>query len=165
MNNVDDDVNGDAAAGGLGLDEAELVLGPVGQHDPGPLVLRVAGMGLVEHGCDHVRGVLADGPGQPLGQRFRSWPGLSRAVPAAGRGDQVVRPAFRRLGVVDGDQGGHPLPVRFLPADSRVRILPSFAAAFAAAARSAPGRITMPLQSADMTSSVPGVHGSGTRAA
>ena len=34
---------------------------------------------------------------------------------AAGRGDHVVRPAFRRLGVVDGDQAGHPLPVRLLP--------------------------------------------------
>jgi hypothetical protein len=36
---------------------------------------------------------------------------------------------------------------------------------FAAAARSAPERITMPLQSADMISSVPGVHGCGIRAA
>jgi hypothetical protein len=53
----------------------------------------------------------------------------------------------------------------FSPAVSRVRIFPGFAAAFAVAARSAPGRITMPLQSADSTTSMPGGHGSGTRAA
>lgn len=39
---VDDHVNGDVAAGGLGADETELVLGPVDQDDPGPQVLRVA---------------------------------------------------------------------------------------------------------------------------
>ena len=53
----------------------------------------------------------------------------------------------------------------FSPAASRVRIFPAFAAALAVAARSAAGRITMPLQPADMTSSVAGVHGSGGRAA
>jgi hypothetical protein len=53
----------------------------------------------------------------------------------------------------------------FSPAVSRVRIFSSRAAALAVAARSAPGRITMPLQSADRTTSVYGVHGSGTRAA
>ena len=42
---------------------------------------RVAGLGLVERGGDHVRGVLADGPGQPLGQGLR--PGPERA--GAGR--------------------------------------------------------------------------------
>ena len=47
----------------------------------------------------------------------------------------------------------------------RVRIFPSFAAAFAVAARSASALITMPLQSADRTSSDCGVHGSGIREA
>ena len=53
----------------------------------------------------------------------------------------------------------------FSPADRRVRIFPSFAAAFAVAARSASALITMPLQSADRTSSDCGVHGSGIREA
>jgi hypothetical protein len=53
----------------------------------------------------------------------------------------------------------------FSPDASRVRIFPSFAAAFAVAARSASGRIAMPLQSACMISSTCGVHGSGIRAA
>ena len=109
------DVDGDAAAGGLGADEAQLVVGAVDEDDPGPQVLRVAGPGLVERGGDHVRGVLADGPGQPLGPGLRPGPERAGAVPAAGRGDHVVRAAFRGLGVVDGDQGGHPLAVRLLP--------------------------------------------------
>jgi hypothetical protein len=53
----------------------------------------------------------------------------------------------------------------FSPDASRVRIFPSFAAAFAVAARSAPGRITTPLPSDDRTTSTDGVHGSGIRAA
>jgi hypothetical protein len=53
----------------------------------------------------------------------------------------------------------------FSPADSLVRIFPSFAAALAVAARSAPGRITMPLQSAERTTRADAVHGSGMRAA
>jgi hypothetical protein len=36
-------------------------------------------------------------------------------VPAAGRGDDVVRAARGRLGIVDAGQGGHPLAVGFLP--------------------------------------------------
>ena len=36
-------------------------------------------------------------------------------MPAAGRGDHVVRAARGRLGVVDACQGGHPLSVRLLP--------------------------------------------------
>ena len=53
----------------------------------------------------------------------------------------------------------------FSPATSRVRILPWRAAALAVAGRSAPGRITTPLLSAEITSSVLAVHGTGTRAA
>jgi hypothetical protein len=50
-------------------------------------------------------------PGGTIGHVF----GIVTDPAAAGRGDHVVRPAFRRLGVVDGDQAGHPLPVRLLP--------------------------------------------------
>jgi hypothetical protein len=53
----------------------------------------------------------------------------------------------------------------FSPAASRVRIRPWRAAALAVAGRSAPGRITIPLASAEITSSVEAVHGTGTRAA
>ena len=49
--------------------------------------------------------------------------------------------------------------------EDRVHLLPWRAAALAAAARSAPGRITIPLASAEITSSVEAVQGSGMRAA
>ena len=146
MDQVDDDVDLRAAAGGLSADEVQLVLGPVDEDDPGPRVERVAGPGLVERGGDHVGGVLADGPGQPPGPGLRAGPERAGAVAAAGRGDHVVRAAPGWLGVVDGDQGGHSLAVRLLPGPSLPGAhLPSFAAAFAVAARSAPGRITTPL--------------------
>jgi hypothetical protein len=58
MDQVNDDVDGDAASGGFGADQAELVLGAVDQDHPGPLVLPVAGVGLVERGGDHVCGVV-----------------------------------------------------------------------------------------------------------
>ena len=74
---VDDDVDGDAAAGGLGVDQGELVLGAVDEDDPGPQAAGVAGTGLAERGGDHVRGVLADGPGQPLGQGLRPGPEIA----------------------------------------------------------------------------------------
>ena len=60
-------------------------------------------------------GAAPDRPGQPLGPGLRPGPGRAGAAPAAGRGDDVVRAAPGRLGVVDGDQGGHSLAVRFLP--------------------------------------------------
>ena len=40
-----DYVDDDGAAGGLGADEAQLVLGAVDEDDPGPQVERVAGLG------------------------------------------------------------------------------------------------------------------------
>jgi hypothetical protein len=56
------------------------------------------------------------------------------------------------------------LRLGFSPAVSRVRTLPWRAAAFAVAGRSAPGRITIALLPAEMTSSVFAVHGTGMRA-
>ncbi|MGH3283646.1 MAG: hypothetical protein ACRDPD_02985 [Streptosporangiaceae bacterium] len=134
MNYVDNDVNRDAAAGGLCPDEAELVLGPIDQDDPGPQVSGVARPGLVDHGDDDLGEGFADRPGQPRAPGLRPGAELAGAVPSAGRGEHVVRAALRRHGVVDGGQHGHPLAVRFFPADSRVRIFPSFAA-FAVAAQ------------------------------
>jgi len=57
---VDDGVDGDAAAGGLGADQVQLVLGPVDEDDPGPQVSGVAGLGLAERGGDHLGGVAPD---------------------------------------------------------------------------------------------------------
>ena len=57
------------------------------------------------------------------------------------------------------------LRLGFSPGVSRVRIRLWRAAALAVAGRSAWGRITIPLASAEITSSVEAVHGTGTRAA
>jgi hypothetical protein len=54
VDEVDQDADCDAAAGGLGADQAELVLGPVDQDHPRPPAGRVAGFGLVERGGDHL---------------------------------------------------------------------------------------------------------------
>ena len=85
---VDNDVDRDAAAGGLGADQAELVLGPVDQDEPGPLVAGVAGLGLVVHGRDHLRGDVADGSGQPFGQGLR--PGPERRAPCRPPGGAIT---------------------------------------------------------------------------
>ena len=53
----------------------------------------------------------------------------------------------------------------FSPETSRVRILLCRAAVLAVFGRSAPGRITIPLASAEITSSVEAVHGTGMRPA
>jgi len=74
VHQVDEDVDRDAAAGGLGADQAELVLGTVDQDHPGPLVARVAGFGLAERGGDHIGWVVPDRPGQPFRCRFGPGP-------------------------------------------------------------------------------------------
>ena len=53
VNEVDHDVDGDAAPPGFGADQVQLVLGAVDQDHPCPVVLRVAGLGLAERGGDH----------------------------------------------------------------------------------------------------------------
>src|SRR6266540_3252703 len=63
---VDQDVGVDAAAGGFGADEVELVAGAVDQHDPGAPVGRVTLGGLVEHGRDDLLAGGGDRAGQPL---------------------------------------------------------------------------------------------------
>jgi len=76
-----------ASAGGLGADQVKLVLGSVDRDDPEPPAGRVAGVGLVEGGGDHLGRIVFHRPGQPLG--FRFGPGPERAValpPTAGPG-------------------------------------------------------------------------------
>jgi hypothetical protein len=60
VDEVDDDVDRDGAASGLGADQVQLVLSPVDQDNPGPQVLRVAGLCLAERGGDHLGGVVPD---------------------------------------------------------------------------------------------------------
>src|ERR1700676_1955526 len=60
VDEVDQDDQGDAARGGLGLDQADLVDVAVGQGDPGPAVAGVAAAGLVED--------LSDGDGAGGGE-------------------------------------------------------------------------------------------------
>jgi hypothetical protein len=114
MDYVDDDVNCGAAARGLCADQLQLVLGAVDQDDPGAQVAGVAGLGLVERGGDHLGGVAPYRSGQPLRPRAGALAGFAGSAAAAGRGDHVVRAAFGGLGVVDGDERGHPLAVRLL---------------------------------------------------
>ncbi|WP_190195246.1 hypothetical protein [Streptomyces minutiscleroticus] len=87
--------------------------GAVDEHDPGAQVAGIAGLGLVEGGGDGVLGRMDDRSGQPLRRRGRRAGGRGWAA-AGGWGDDVVRPAGRRVGVEDAGQGGHPLAVRLL---------------------------------------------------
>src|SRR5437016_5265877 len=52
VDEVDHDGQGDAAGGGPGLDQADLVDVAVYQRDPGPPVIRVAAVGLIEDLAD-----------------------------------------------------------------------------------------------------------------
>src|SRR5262245_60691276 len=67
MDEVDQDVNGHAAAGCFGADKVELVAGAVDQHDPGATVGRVTLGGLVEDCRDDLLAGGGDRAGQPLG--------------------------------------------------------------------------------------------------
>ena len=91
VDQVDHDVDGDAAPLGFGADQVQLVPGAVDKDHPGPMVLRVVALSLVECGCDHVGGVVFHRPGQPFRGRPGPGPQPAVAVPAAGRGDDVVR--------------------------------------------------------------------------
>jgi len=93
VDQVDHDVDGDAAPLGFGADQIQLVLGAVDQDHPRPLVVRVAGVSFAERGGDHAGGVVFDRPGQPFRSGFGPGPQRAAAVAAAGRGDDVVRAA------------------------------------------------------------------------
>ncbi|MFJ9131253.1 hypothetical protein ACIRJS_44955 [Streptomyces sp. NPDC102340] len=75
VDQVEGDVDGHAAALGLGLDQAELVAGAVDEDHPAPVVLRVTGLGLVEGG-DDMLGIVLDRSCQPLGLGFRPGRGV-----------------------------------------------------------------------------------------
>ena len=63
---IDQDRDLQAAFGGLGLDGGDLLLVPVDEEDPLADALRVAAVGLVERGRDHVLDALGDRGRYPL---------------------------------------------------------------------------------------------------
>ncbi|MFF7987953.1 hypothetical protein ACFZDK_54640 [Streptomyces sp. NPDC007901] len=115
MDDVEDDMDADASAGRFRVDQLELAFGAVDQDHPAPAVLRITGLCLVERGGDHLVRVVFHRGGQPLlpGLGPLAWSAAGGA--AAGRGDDVVRPARSRIRVLDDGQGGHPLAAGFLP--------------------------------------------------
>jgi hypothetical protein len=100
VDDVEDDVDRDVAPGCLGLDQLPLVGGAVNQYYPGPVVLGVAGFGLVERGGDDRFGVFPDGGGEPFRPCDGSFADGVVSGAAAGRGDDVVRAADCRFRVV-----------------------------------------------------------------
>ena len=74
VDEVDQDGQGDAAGGGGGLDQAELVNVPVDQRDPGPEVIRVAAVGLGEDLADGDVAAGRDVAGVPAVLRPRRGP-------------------------------------------------------------------------------------------
>jgi hypothetical protein len=66
VDEVGQDADGDAAAGGLGADQVKLVLGPVDKDHPRPPAGRVAGLGLAEGGGDYLGRIVFHRPGQPF---------------------------------------------------------------------------------------------------
>ena len=71
VDEVDDDRDGDAAAGRLGGDGLDLGVVAVDQDGPVALVAGVAAFGLVEGGGDDGGDVIGDRGGQPLAPRLR----------------------------------------------------------------------------------------------
>lgn len=103
-------------------------------------MLRVTGLGLVEGGSDGVPGIVLDRACQPLGLRFRPGARDADGAAAARWGDDVVRAAHGRIGVVDGGQGRHPLAPGLLSdgqagAEGSLRALGRLAGGFAQMAR------------------------------
>jgi hypothetical protein len=76
-------MDGDASAGGLGMDHPELVLGALDQDHPAPAVLRNTGFCLVKSGGNDAVGVVLNRGGEPF--RTGLWSFAWSA--ASGRGE------------------------------------------------------------------------------
>src|SRR4029453_13194407 len=124
VDEVDQDLQDDAAACCFGLDQVELVAGGVDKHNPGRPGGGVALVGLVEARRDDLLAGGGDRAGQPLGGRDRPGapPPTARSSIGPGRGDAHGRPhdvvvsARSGGGVVDGAQRRHPLAALLLAA-------------------------------------------------
>ena len=137
-----------AASGGLGLDGGDLLLVPVDEEDPLPDPLRVAAVGLVECGRDHVLDGLGDRGRYPL------IPGLRAGVrlTAGGRGGDVLR-------LADGGVKSATATI------SAIFLIPGGVPSSFPAFLRCSGRMAMPLPSpCIMITSVPGRSSSASRA-
>src|ERR1700761_5827859 len=93
VDEVGDDGQGDAAAGGFGLHPVDLVLVAVGQPDPGGLAARVAAVGLGEQAGDDGGGGAVDADGQPLALGLRAAGLRAAGLGAPGLGAPGLRAA------------------------------------------------------------------------
>jgi hypothetical protein len=161
VDEVDDDCDLDTAVAGFGVDAIDLVIVSIDERDPRSGVGWVAALSLVEEPGDDLGGVVDHRSGQPLAGRYGCWDRLVIVVTchdvggtARGRGD-----------VVDGTDLGHAFAAPFLALrqpDASLLFEPS--AALRVAGRSASGRITMPLPSAESTSTSSTAPADGCRA-
>ena len=114
VDEVDHDGQGDAPRGGGGLEQAELVVVPVDQRDPGPQMTGVAAVGLGEDLADGDVAAGGDVAGVPAVLRPRACPawraGSGRMTCSGVRGRAV-----RDGDVEDGPGLGHPLAALLLP--------------------------------------------------
>ena len=143
------DDRGDAAGGGLVLDQAELVDVPVDQRDPGPLVAGVAAVGLVEDLADGDVAAGRDVAGVPAVHRPR------RVLGAAGfRAHDLLRGPrqVRRQDVEHAAGLGHPLVAFLLPGPGPFGEGPHPLAGVGPRRRRASGRMATPLPSAEIAS-------------
>jgi hypothetical protein len=98
VDDVDDDVNDHAAAGGLGADQVQLVLGPVDQDDPGPQVSGVAGRASSNAAAITSPGSRRTDPASHLPRAFG--PGRSARVPCLPPGGAITSCGRRLAGSV-----------------------------------------------------------------
>jgi hypothetical protein len=113
VDEVDHDGQGDPPRRGGGLDQAELVVVPVDQGDPGPAVIRVAAVGLAEDLADGHIPARGDVAGIPAVLRPRRLllPGDRIRV----RAHDLLRGPRFRPDVEDAAGLGHPLAALLLP--------------------------------------------------
>src|ERR1022692_1389863 len=115
VNEVNQDRDLGAAAGGFGFDGLDLLLIAVDERDPGPLAGGVAAVRLGEPGGDDGGDVIGDRRGQPFPGRDRGR--LRRGCFRLGcfrralarLGDDIGGGAGHRLAVMDAAELGHPL--------------------------------------------------------
>lgn len=114
VDEVEQDVHLEVAPAGFGLDQLELVAGPVDQHHPVAQMVPVPGLGLVERGRDHVLGRMNEGGGEPLVVCLRPGTRRSQRATSLGRSDHIMGPARSGIDVKDAGQSDHSFAVWLL---------------------------------------------------